>query len=303
METDDQAGLDDVVVQQTTCETAEEFLMRLNPQDSFWQPDPTAWIFRGHARAEWPLLSTAHRVPVEELERWGLLGEDAADFDESWTRQVAENTLWHHFRRALDEAGLEIPTKAVEISHPMGVLHMHEVTPEGIPLLALAQHFGLPTSLLDWTRIAAKGAYFAASDLEVDSRDGRLAVWALKKEALDAGASAERPFMRVVTAPLASNPNLYAQSGIFTQSRAGNDTAVDDYVCERYSNFPPEVSEIPSPWMHKITLPRSCAPRLLQLLSYLGVHGSSMFPGYAGVVRRLREEAVWRKKREPIDTE
>jgi len=44
----------------------------------------------------------------------------------------------------------------------------------------------------------------------------------------------------------------------------------------------------------KLTLPQRQARRLLQLLSYSGINGSTMFPGYDGVVRRLREEAFWR---------
>jgi hypothetical protein len=45
--------------------------------------------------------------------------------------------------------------------------------------------------------------------------------------------------------------------------------------------------------MKQVVLPRTHAPRLLRLLSYAGINGSSMFPGYEGVVKRMREEALW----------
>jgi hypothetical protein len=290
----DPIAVEDVVLT-TDCETAEEFLGRLSPLDPFWRSDPTAWIFRGHADSEWKLLSTLHRGDIHELGKWGLLGENERNLSDDLRRTIAERILWNRFRDAIDEAGLEIPGAPVQIERSLRSTSILEIPDDGIPLVALAQHFELPTSLLDWSRIAFKGAYFAASDLsDLGQRgtEGRLAVWCLKKAALSQSGSAGGRVPRLVTAPLASNPNLHAQSGIFTQVQDGKARPLEDFIRERVYVDPALTAEVPVPWMRKVTLPRTCSAEVMRLLSHQGIHGSSMFPGYAGVVRRLREEAV-----------
>jgi hypothetical protein len=53
--------------------------------------------------------------------------------------------------------------------------------------------------------------------------------------------------------------------------------------------------EIPTPWMRMISAPHECAPRLLRILSSFGITGSTMFPGYEGVVRSMRERELWER--------
>lgn len=44
--------------------TAEEFLDTLSPRHALWSRDPPAWIYRGHANAEWELKAKAVRNPA-----------------------------------------------------------------------------------------------------------------------------------------------------------------------------------------------------------------------------------------------
>lgn len=286
----------------TPCRTAEELLAQLSPQHEFWQPDPPAWIFRGHGRAEWDLLAAAHRKTVGEIYRpWGLdLTEAPNARDPSTARGRAEGELLRSFRRALDEAGLDIPSETADSFGFTEITVLDEVPLEKLPLLALAQHLGLPTGLLDWTRISTKAAYFAAVDRE-QGEECDLAIWAVRVVHIDGVATHEMKNVSFVTAPLSSNPNLHAQSGVFTRAGGREIPTVDEYVRWQYKEridpplgtpsfrLPP-----PLPWMRKLTLPRSQARRLLRLLSYAGINGSSMFPGHVGVVKRLQEEAYWK---------
>jgi hypothetical protein len=262
---------------------------------AWWKPDPSKWIFRGHGAANWRLLARAQRGK-EQYAGFGVDAELSAEgFSDQINIQSAERTLFFRFRQALDEAGLEIPVPAPKLdSHPE-IRHQSEVPEIGLPLLALAQHYGLPTTLLDWTHHATKAAYFAAAAaLERDSNEQKLAIWALRIDAIDAGVYSYMADLRLVTAPMASNPNLHAQSGLFTQARNGQAIAVDDYLRDFLSRHPELESSTPLPWMRKVSAPRSCAPNLLRLLALSGINGSSMFPGYEGAVKRLRKEASWK---------
>ena len=125
------------------------------------------------------------------------------------------------FVRHCDSIGLAIPNDSLALREtfltqnaPGGPFSPVSWPPRDLyPLLALGQHYDLPTRLLDWSVRAYVAAYFAISDALAmkDPKPDRLAVWVP-----DVEKKARFPDLKVVTVPGNNNANLAAQSGRFT---------------------------------------------------------------------------------------
>lgn len=114
------------------------------------------WAFRGQARAEWPLETTLYR----EAMRVGLFKLSYIDL------LHRERFLVERFQRFAHHYRSDLP-------------------PEDDPLawLALIQHYGGPTRLLDFTSSLYIAAFFA-----VDATDTDAAVWAINLPSLGVAA-------------------------------------------------------------------------------------------------------------------
>jgi len=266
-----------------TFEFPDDFIRALHPLDNRWSAGSKNWIFRGHWSSEWKLIPSIYRSTCVDpfLNPGETFEHDYARHGEDHVADIEREIL----RRAFDEfddAGLAIPD-------PMNVRPLLEhtiVDPPGmlIPFMALAQHHGVPTRLLDWTTQAKVAAYFAAADIVKHDGDtnGMLEVIALHKSALELVDARGTPICRLWRAPRASNANLHAQAGVFTVCTG---IFVKDPLDELLGAEPKAI--------RRLRLPQGMARYVLDDLVHEGVTGATMFPGYDGAVRRMKEERFY----------
>lgn len=172
------------------------------------------WMFRGHAEEAWHLRARFHRClldpesdptttlawtrtlagvldlplpkPLPLPNRFGV--EERTHLSSKAAEGLASDLC--SFAQLAGELGLLTGAAASEATNWMNQFDprgQRASSPPGIALMGLAQHHGIPTPLLDWTRNPFVAAWFAASEVLAEkdcgpagATDDRFAcIWAL----------------------------------------------------------------------------------------------------------------------------
>ena len=240
-----------------------EWLLSLNVERTYYRPGdevqvtditspysfayPTAGIFRGQLH-NWPLIPKSFRGLAEEKEE---LSRTVRAF--RWSRATSK------FRNFCKRAEVQNP------AFPSGIADR----------MSIAQHFGVPTPLLDWSQSIFAAVFFAVRDVFADSEfeeslkvflyhiiDERLLHDGLSEEELsDFGHSA---FIK----PYHIYRRIERQRGVFTYH---------PHPAHRPQKVPARV----------YVLEWSVIDKLLKLMKGFGFTEDYFFPDYAGIVRAV----------------
>lgn len=201
------------------------------------------YLFRGHRSAEWNLVTSLDR----------------------WARMLPIKRRLEISEELVDEFGREIMSHGVDQdnSSPM----------PRVEVIALGQHHGLPTRLLDWTTSPYVAAFFAYSELvrhghPLEHSDS-VAVFALDTKC-DVWSS--ELGVSIVYVSGSKNLRLRNQEGGFTLSRTVFST-LEEYV---------QHSEGSDVALIKAIIPASEAVHAMSELDSMGINHSRLFPDVVG---------------------
>ena len=278
------------------------------------------FIFRGQPSDKYELLPSALRPESKELFDKVALRDSQYD-DIEYNQILNEYLVLRLFYSACDKKGLVIPNierMRSTINDTMDLRTMlgnEDWLPYDLwEIAALAQHYGLPTRLLDWSHDLFIALYFAIES-HLDKRklpeDTKFIVlWALHLPLVSTAPNSEFP-LRIIQPKYHGNPNLAAQQGLFTMwqttkevnksplggmninvNKMVNRTPLDILLQKYKGNDLPTIGIK----MKKIILPISGIKELYKFIAINGYTAARVYPGYYGVARSIKHLQVIREK-------
>jgi hypothetical protein len=217
-----------------------------------------SYYCRGHASEDWKLRTSFHR----EASRSGI-------------------TLLEYLDSIIPEIHYKICAVRSEI------INLNNEFEFGA-FLALIQHHGFPTPLLDWTLSPYIAAYFAYREVpDQSSLSDNVKIYIF--DYLEWTRAFNQPFnLRDITTNYVSvlrpyakfNPRIIPQQGAFTV------TNVDDM--EQYINQ--RSTETGKKFLYEARLSVKEKPYILRELNLMGINEMTLFPSIGGICRALKTQ-------------
>lgn len=198
-----------------------------------------SWIFRGQENSSWELVPAIDRITHQKI-----------------ARRIFEAGLLEEFARRARPFLSREPTNRWE-------------------WLALAQHHGLPTRMLDWTTNPLVGLHFAVENPACNSDS---TVWCLKGVHEPFRTVTEDPFdiaTVVVYTPPHITPRIVPQSGVFSVHPPLIDLGIHP------------AQPVWAGALLAITIPSRYRDPIRDMLTRMGIHAASLFPDVDGIAKYL----------------
>lgn len=141
--------------------------------------------------------------------------------------------------------------------------------------IGLAQHFGLPTRVLDWSDSPYVAAFFAVtSHFRASLTAGRPAVYVLDKEALEKSVDPDE--LRIFSHQGVENNRIRPQRGLFTQIK-GDVPSLEQFLKER------SLEHV----LSKILFEKKILAKAASNLALMDISYERLFPGIDGIAQQI----------------
>lgn len=204
-------------------------------------------LFRGQSNPEWSLVSTFDRI-----------------FED---KRIA-NQLLFEFKKECEKYDLV----------------NKELLTNDSSILALGQHHGLPTRLLDWTESPYVAAFFAFTNAK-NQNDIKeyVTVWILNNNEV---IWSQDNGIKIIDVPSMGNIRLRNQSGKFTLLSSPHNN-LEDHIADL------EYSEITEPILVKCLIPSSDIKVALADLRAMGIDYYKLFPDIQGIALNTKMKILY----------
>jgi hypothetical protein len=300
-------------------ETFKKFWETISPVEMMGEK-LSGFIYRGEDSNQYKLLPVALRSDKGNLWTWRI-NDIVAE-----SQQVqCERFLLAKFYKEANIRGLRVPNTKIFLSPqeynslPFNFLWLSDDFEE---TAALAQHYGIPTRLLDWTHDIFVAFYFASIGVISKMNDKKevantFVIYALNYEFLIEQTRSwyskfkyctnYKPMpLKFVVPRYSDNPNSAAQSSILTYTESYIDYAFSENdkmdrlpLDQRLQNIE-DSGDLHTPYtfsdhavlLYRFEIPVIEALNMFDFISKLNYSYSRLFPGYNGITNAIKERNI-----------
>lgn len=314
-------------VKEIKCESVKDFIQKISYGGELYNLIDSRYIYRGESSDKYKLIPSAlreqnHEALVDLVKistpEYKYINENSESF-----QIAAEYINLYLFYMYSDYRGLHVPNIDDFRNKLIGTVDLDNILykkltwlpSEYIELAGLAQHYGLYTRLLDWSRNINVALYFAVSGLmnfDESQKPENIVLWILDTTTLKV-AEKDRPGLIIYTPEYAGNPNLCAQKGVFLlnsinnryKKTIGNDFDLADKKTKSFDEIIKEQVNgyNERPILYKILIP---TPQDYELNKYIFTEdydASLIFPGYEGAAKTIKENLYWKNLKQKNEQE